>query len=55
MERQARRAAAMIIYMIMAHELDKNQQQSILRQYQNSFFKDIPEDVNKWKIPSTIN
>ena len=54
--KQARkRAAAMIIYMIMAHELDEPQQQSILRQYQNSFFKDIPEDVNKWKIPSTIN
>ena len=50
-----KRAAAMIIYMIMAHELDETQQHTILRQYQNSFFKDIPEDVNKWRIPSSIN
>lgn len=54
--KQARkRAAAMIIYMIMAHQLDEPQQHSILRQYQHSFFKDIPSDVNKWKVPSSIN
>ena len=50
-----KRAAAMIIYMIMAYELDETQQHTILRQYQNSFFKDIPEDVNKWRIPNSIN
>ena len=50
-----KRAAAMIIYMIMAHELDETQQHTILRQYQNSFFKDIPEDINKWRIPTSIN
>ena len=40
----------MIIYMVMAHELDEPQQHSILRQYQNSFFKDVQKTPTSGKF-----